>query len=44
VANRAGDGALPNGKVIAARYGRHERWGRLVKCSGMAGEFASPSP
>jgi hypothetical protein len=41
VANRAADGSLPSGKVIADRYGRHERWGRLVKSAGAAGEFAS---
>jgi hypothetical protein len=38
-ANRAGDGSLPSGREIARRYGRHERWGRLVKRSGLAGEF-----
>jgi hypothetical protein len=38
--NRAADGALPSGREIAHRYGRHERWGRLVKRSGLAGEFA----
>jgi hypothetical protein len=31
VANRAPDGSLPSGRAIAARFGRHERWGRLVK-------------
>lgn len=41
VANRAADGSLPSGKVIATLHGRHERWGRLVKRSGMAGEFNS---
>jgi hypothetical protein len=41
VANRGCDGSLPSGKVIAARYGRHERWGsRLVKRGGIVGEFA----
>ena len=40
-ANRASDGSLPSGKAIAAQYGRHERWGRLVKRLGMAGGFAS---
>jgi hypothetical protein len=40
LANRAGDGSLPSGREIAVQYGRHERWGRLVKCSGAAGEFA----
>jgi len=29
VAHRDADGSLPSDKVIAARYGRHERWGRL---------------
>jgi hypothetical protein len=38
-ANRAADGSLPSGKVIADRYGRHERWGRLVKSAGTDGEF-----
>jgi hypothetical protein len=41
LANRAGDGSLPSGREIAGQYGRHERWGRLVKRSGTAGEFAS---
>ena len=40
VANKAPDGSLPSGKAIADRYGRHERWGRLVKAAGNAGEFA----
>jgi hypothetical protein len=39
-ANRLGDGSLPSGRQIARQYGRHERWGRLVKRSGYAGEFA----
>jgi hypothetical protein len=39
-ANRAGDGTLPSGRQIARQFGRHERWGRLVKRSGCAGEFA----
>jgi Protein of unknown function (DUF2637) len=38
-ANLEADGSLPSGKVIAERYGRHERWGRLVKSAGAAGEF-----
>jgi hypothetical protein len=37
--NRAENGALPSGKVIADRFGRHERWGRMVKSAGAAGEF-----
>jgi hypothetical protein len=43
-ANRAGDGSLPSGREIARRYGRHERWGRLVKRSGLAGEFTAAEP
>jgi hypothetical protein len=39
-ANRAADGSLPSGKAIAARFGRQERWGRLVKRDGMAGQFS----
>jgi hypothetical protein len=31
VAHRAPDGSLPSGKAIADQFGRHERWGRLVK-------------
>jgi len=38
-ANRAGDGSLPSGRDIGREYGRHERWGRLVKRSGLAGEL-----
>ena len=36
---RAEHGSLPSGRAIADRYGRHERWGRLVKRAGLAGEF-----
>jgi hypothetical protein len=39
LANRTGDGLLPSGREIARQFGRHERWGRLVKRSGAAGEF-----
>lgn len=39
-ANRARDGSLPSGKQIADCYGRHERWGRLVKRAGSAGELS----
>jgi Recombinase len=34
------DGRLPSGKQIASQFGRHERWGRLVKRAGMAGQFS----
>jgi hypothetical protein len=36
-----GDGSLPSGKAIAGQYGRHERWGRLVKQAGLEGAFAT---
>jgi hypothetical protein len=31
LANRGEDGKLPSGKTIAGQFGRHARWGRLVK-------------
>jgi hypothetical protein len=43
LANRAEDGSLPSGREIARQYGRHERWGRLVKRSGTAGELTTGS-
>lgn len=43
LANRADNGSLPSGREIARQYGRHERWGRLVKRSGAAGELAAGS-
>jgi hypothetical protein len=39
LANRAGDGSLPSGRDIGRQHDRHERWGRLVKRSGMAGQL-----
>jgi hypothetical protein len=39
MANRSGGGSLPSGKDIGQHHGRHERWGRLVKRSGLAGEL-----
>jgi hypothetical protein len=41
LANRADGGLLPSGREGALQYGRRERWGRLVKRSGAAGEFAA---
>jgi hypothetical protein len=38
---RAEDGSLPSGRDIGIRYARHERWGRMVKQSGLAGELSS---
>jgi len=43
LAHRAGDGSLPSGREIARHYGRQERWGRLVKRAGTAGELG-PDP
>ena len=42
--NRADDGSLPSGREIGIRYGRHERWGRLVKRSGLAGDLGTLEP
>jgi hypothetical protein len=39
--NRAEDGPLPSGTEIARKYGQHERWGRLVKRAGLAGELGT---
>jgi len=44
LANRASDGTLPTGHEIARQYGRRERWGRLVKSAGLAGEFTDIVP
>lgn len=41
--NRSGDGSLPTGKEIGSKYGCHERWGRLVKRSGLEGELNTQS-
>jgi hypothetical protein len=42
-ANRGSNGSLPSGREIAEQFGRHERWGRLVKRSGCAGDFPPDS-
>jgi hypothetical protein len=39
LSHRAGDGSLPSGSEIARQYRRRERWGRLVKRAGAAGEL-----
>jgi hypothetical protein len=39
LANRTGDGTLPAGSEIVRQHGRRERWGRLVKSAGSAGEL-----
>jgi len=50
---RAAAGAVLGGRVTgrfpaerrsAPQFGRHERWGRLVKGSGCSGEFAANCP
>jgi hypothetical protein len=33
------DGSLPSGKDIGRQHDRHERWGRLVKHAGLAGQL-----
>jgi hypothetical protein len=43
VAYRDANGGLPSGRVIADQFGRHERWGRLVKRDGLAGRVG-PDP
>jgi hypothetical protein len=40
LAHRASDGSLPSGREIARQFGRHERWGRLVKRTGITGGFS----
>jgi Protein of unknown function (DUF2637) len=37
LAHRDEHGALPSGRAIACAHGRKERWGRLVKRTGLAG-------
>jgi hypothetical protein len=39
LANRSEDGQLPVGAVIARRFNRSPRWGRLVKHAGTAGSL-----
>jgi hypothetical protein len=39
LANQSIDGSLPSGRDIGRHHDRHERWGRLVKRSGLAGEL-----
>jgi hypothetical protein len=39
IANRTPAGDLPSGKAIAERFGRRERWGRLVKQAGTTGRL-----
>jgi hypothetical protein len=41
LANRKPDGDLPAGRQIAHRFGRRERWGRLVKQAGLTGHLES---
>ncbi|WP_329243163.1 DUF2637 domain-containing protein [Actinoallomurus sp. NBC_01490] len=43
IANRTPAGNLPSGKAIAERFGRRERWGRLVKQTGTTGGFGQKS-
>jgi hypothetical protein len=40
LAHRGENGYLLSGEAIADHYDRHERWGRLVKRAGLAGQFS----
>jgi hypothetical protein len=42
LANRSAEGQLPAGAVIAERFNRGPRWGRLVKRAGDAGSLEPP--
>jgi hypothetical protein len=39
IANRTPAGDLPSGKAIGERFGRRERWRRLVKQAGTTGRL-----
>ncbi len=39
LANRRSDGSLPTGTDVARQFRRSERWGRLVKNTGLAGQL-----
>lgn len=38
--NRTSDGSLPSGEVLARAFERSPRWGRLVKQSGLEGQWS----
>ena len=40
---RASDGALPTGRAIAQRFGRSDRWGRLIKRTAIQKSIAESS-
>lgn len=44
LAQRKNSGSLPSGKVIADKFGRHERWGRLFKQAGVGDELVVQHP
>ena len=44
ITNRSADGKLPSGKAIAEQFGRHERWGRLVKHHGDESMIGASGP
>ncbi len=41
LANRRPDGRLPNGTEVARQFRRSGRWGRLVKNTGLAGQYGN---
>jgi hypothetical protein len=42
--NCGADGRLPSGRAIADQFGRHERWGRLVKHLGESSDIGATGP
>lgn len=41
LSNRRPDGSFPTGSEVARRFQRSDRWGRLVKSTGLAGQLGS---
>ncbi|WP_116245486.1 DUF2637 domain-containing protein [Nocardiopsis sp. FIRDI 009] len=42
--NRSDSGELPSGREIAERFGRKDRWGRLIKQKGQRGDLGGGAP
>jgi hypothetical protein len=41
LANRRPDGSLPTGTEVARQFRRSQRWGRLVKNTGLTGQLGT---
>lgn len=41
LAHRRPDGSLPSGAEVARQFRRSQRWGRLVKNTGLAGQLGT---